>query len=98
MQGSGIVHHCGASSTTDADRIRNNLLQQRHFIRFITQTLKPFEISLAKIFLCAGLLMRMIGGALTYLAGFQKNSFLFRSSIARLSDLIYRGDPVENRN
>jgi GT2 family glycosyltransferase len=83
----GIVHHCGASSKTEAQRLRNALLQQRHFVTLMTQSMPPAQSIAAKLVLGAGLGIRIVIGVLAHAAGRAESAFLLRSSFLRLRDL-----------
>ncbi len=85
----GIIHHCGASSTTEADRIRNTVLQQRHLLILLGRYNAAHQVSLAKWFLGLGLLIRICLGLLYCVSGGQDRAFLLRSAKARLSDLFH---------
>lgn len=98
-----ITHHCGASSPSDKARLRNNILQQRHFLIFISTFFSQMEYATAKWIIGTGLLIRLVISVLAHVTGIRTNRFLIRSSSARLLDLMNlyskpSGGNVENRN
>ncbi len=97
---SKIIHHCGASSKTDNQKIKNSILQQRNLLTILSKNLGNRELLLIKSFLLIGLFFRTI---IAFPGLITRNSEIilkWNSSIARLKDLIKKNysltDKVEN--
>ncbi len=83
-----IIHYCGASSKTDADKIRNSIMQQRNLLKMISKSSENMELFLAKTFIVIGLTLRLTVALLRSIYGHKSSNFLLISSIARLKDLL----------
>ncbi len=88
INSTSIVHYCGASSKTEADKIRNSVLQQENLMKMLEKTVPPAEVLLARLFLTAGLVLRLIGAAVGCVTGNKSHKFLWKSSVARLRALL----------
>ncbi|MEF2146353.1 MAG: glycosyltransferase family 2 protein [Desulfovibrionaceae bacterium] len=82
-----IVHHCGGSSKTDAQRLRNSLMQQRYFLRMLSRDMGWLRMAAARLILSLGLAFRIAAGAVQVLLHGRKKSLLLRSSGLRLAAL-----------
>lgn len=81
-----VRHLLGGSTKTDAEAVRNSLLQQRNFLRLLGSVMSRRSCAMARLLLAAGLMLRIVAGVGLAAAG--RGSLLLRTSRARLADLV----------
>ena len=79
-----IIHKCGGSTKTDADTIRNSVLQQKYFLEMLTYMFSPFQMIIVRSIIFKGLILRVLAGAAMKFLKPEKKSLLMETSLARL--------------
>ena len=79
-----IIHKCGGSTKTDADTIRNSVLQQKYFLEMLTYMFSPFQMIIVRSIIFKGLVLRVLAGAAMKFLKPEKKSLLMETSLARL--------------
>jgi hypothetical protein len=87
LDDAAIRHHNGGSSKSAQQKLRSKLMQQRHFLSLLGNSLDARELKAAKFFLGVGLLLRMAVGGGQAVVGRGDGRFLFESSAWRLAEL-----------
>jgi len=79
-----IIHKCGGSSKTDADIIRNSVLQQNYFLEMLTDMFSHFQMVMVRSIMFKGLILRILIGAAIKIIKPEKKSLLMETSLARI--------------
>ncbi|HTB81374.1 MAG TPA: glycosyltransferase [Opitutaceae bacterium] len=83
-----IKHVCGGSTKTDAQVLRNRVLQQRNFLRLLDRSMGPAGRAVTRFSFVAGLSLRSLFRGLASLVGGAGRRLAFRADLRCLSDFI----------
>ena len=88
INGHAVKHLCGGSTKTDAQVLRNRVLQQRNFLRLLDQSMGPAGRAATRFSFVVGLSLRSILRGLASLVGGAGRRLAFRADLRCLSDFI----------
>jgi N-acetylglucosaminyl-diphospho-decaprenol L-rhamnosyltransferase len=88
VNGHPVKHLCGGSTKTEAQVLRNRVLQQRNFLRLLDQSMGPAGRAVTRLSFVAGLSIRSVLRGLASLAGGAGRRLAFRADLRCLSDFI----------
>jgi N-acetylglucosaminyl-diphospho-decaprenol L-rhamnosyltransferase len=83
-----VKHLCGGSTKTDAQVVRNRVLQQRNFLRLLDRSMGPAGRAVTRCSFVVGLSVRSILRGLASLVGGAGPRLAFRADLRCLSDFI----------
>jgi GT2 family glycosyltransferase len=83
-----VKHLCGGSTRTDAQVLRNRVLQQRNFLRLLDRSMGPAGRIITRFSFVTGLLMRSIIRGLASPVGGASRRLAFRADLRCLYDFI----------
>jgi len=98
-----IKHLCGGSTRTDAQMLRNRVLQQRNFVKLLDASMGPIGRLLTRGSYVLGLLLRAVLRGAAALAGGAATRLAFRADLHCLADFVglahtLPGDSHAHRN
>ncbi|HSY53758.1 MAG TPA: glycosyltransferase [Opitutaceae bacterium] len=83
-----VKHLCGGSTKTEAQVLRNRVLQQRNFLRLLDQSMGPAGRAVTRLTFVVGLSIRSVLRGLASLVGGAGRRLAFRADLRCLSDFI----------
>ncbi len=91
-----VKHLCGGSTKTDAQILRNRILQQRNFQKLLASSMGPLGRLVTRCTLALGLTFRATARGLAALLGRRQHRLAFQADCHCLADLL--GLPHAHRN
>jgi N-acetylglucosaminyl-diphospho-decaprenol L-rhamnosyltransferase len=88
INGHAVKHLCGGSTKTEAQVLRNRVLQQRNFLRLLDRSMGPAGRASTRLSFVVGLSIRSILRGLASLAGGAGRRLAFRADLRCLSDFV----------